>query len=37
MPKLSNAPEICNALSRSFMIEDLKDESLKETCLKACL
>jgi len=31
------APEIYNVLSRSFVIEDLKDESLKETCLKACL
>ncbi|KAJ7391379.1 hypothetical protein OS493_018422 [Desmophyllum pertusum] len=28
------APEIYSVLSRSFVIEDLKDESLKETCLK---
>ena len=31
------APEIYNVLSRSFVIEDLKDESLKETCLKVCV
>lgn len=31
------APEIYSVLSRSFVIEDLKDESLKETCLKVHL
>jgi len=31
------APEIYNVLSRSFVIEDLKDESLNKTCLKVCL
>jgi len=31
------ALKIYNELSRSFVIEDLKDESLRKICLKACL